>query len=942
MRRTTKKRIEGIISVMLAFLMLPFISVAGVVVETGRYYSINTMLSEILGSASYSTLANYDSYLQDRFGLLATDQEETINETFQNYFESNRNLISQSGIADLKLNAQGIYPLTDPDILYYQVSEMDKLLAPTTLAKDGLDLDSILGILTKSCKFTGILKIGTAIGKVIEKMADTADKLDTLRETCEDLKTMKETTQPNDYQTFSSALDEYKTAADKYAEAKKAAEDAADALDSANKSLEEAKAAASDSEDSGENDGDDEEQDQNDFKEEENAVSEAQDAKEEADNALEAAKTDLENKKNAAITARDAYAKTVDDYANLLQKYKEGIEGYKDSKASVVTATASLASTSVSVGADWNKSVEEEKKDAIKDKYGEESKEYQNALEEYNTQADAVDLMDKVIDKTSKGCQTMVDSLNDAVKGHLDDNMDPYIVNMRQVANDIRTIDLSLTEDNKIHDDVQLADYGFDKPETIPAEDIKKAIDEQDEKLNSSGLLDYIKALVDTINTVLNFKGILDTELNAVVGQETVQVAFSDVNMSDAQKAAANIAEINQTVTGSVEPQMAGIEQSELVKLLEYISETVANATTVSQASGFVKKLKAIAKTAISAGQAMAQMAKVISGLDAALTLLKSSYDRLMYDQYLVGMLPNRTNYASGTAMNSYSYKNIAYKDKGTNLNAGIIVSLAALIEQMSDKTLGNDKMFCGAELEYIINGSPSEYANQVATFGYLWIARALIDLPSILSNEVMQALMETGIGIVVVFIIALLEPLCDMVLLVNGGKVSLWKDNPYLSPMGIASFINAIVGLKVSAVSAQSKADIEELEKDMGDAVNEMTNVTVKTDAGDVTHSFDTGISGLDKYATGLLDLDYSQHCLLLMFITGNRKTYFQRFANLIQMEAAAQYRKKNKIGEFDLSRSYTFIRSQASAAANQILPIPTLANNSRLTFSVIQYRGY
>ena len=65
---------NGVISLFLAILMVPFASIAGALVNSARINSSVAIFDEALCSASNSTLGTYDNFLRERFGLLAMDQ----------------------------------------------------------------------------------------------------------------------------------------------------------------------------------------------------------------------------------------------------------------------------------------------------------------------------------------------------------------------------------------------------------------------------------------------------------------------------------------------------------------------------------------------------------------------------------------------------------------------------------------------------------------------------------------------------------------------------------------------------------------------------------------------------------------------------------------------------------------------------------------------------
>ena len=77
--------VKGAISLFMAVLMTPFLSIALLLVETGRYNSAVSLLDEAMGVSAVSTLANYDEYLKDRWGLLAFNQEHDLEDMYTAY-----------------------------------------------------------------------------------------------------------------------------------------------------------------------------------------------------------------------------------------------------------------------------------------------------------------------------------------------------------------------------------------------------------------------------------------------------------------------------------------------------------------------------------------------------------------------------------------------------------------------------------------------------------------------------------------------------------------------------------------------------------------------------------------------------------------------------------------------------------------------------------------
>lgn len=70
-KRELIRRTEGVISLLLVLLLVPFYSVAAILMEVGRFQNAYRGLDDAIGSSEVSVLAQYDKYIKERFGLLA-------------------------------------------------------------------------------------------------------------------------------------------------------------------------------------------------------------------------------------------------------------------------------------------------------------------------------------------------------------------------------------------------------------------------------------------------------------------------------------------------------------------------------------------------------------------------------------------------------------------------------------------------------------------------------------------------------------------------------------------------------------------------------------------------------------------------------------------------------------------------------------------------------
>ena len=168
-----KKDTRGAISILLACLMLPFFSLSAMLIEMGRYQSAVNALDSALGNSAYSTLAGYDSYVFERFGLLAAAQstEDTnadLTSTVEKYLGLQKT-IDMRGVEIEELTAQGLNSLAEIEILKQQIQNYAAVLGPTKLLVEGLEINSIIKQLEEALGFANILK-------AISAGIDTASK----------------------------------------------------------------------------------------------------------------------------------------------------------------------------------------------------------------------------------------------------------------------------------------------------------------------------------------------------------------------------------------------------------------------------------------------------------------------------------------------------------------------------------------------------------------------------------------------------------------------------------------------------------------------------------------------------------------------------------------------------------------------------------------------
>lgn len=293
---------------------------------------------------------------------------------------------------------------------------------------------------------------------------------------------------------------------------------------------------------------------------------------------------------------------------------------------------------------------------------------------------------------------------------------------------------------------------------------------------------------------------------------------------------------------------------------------------------------------------------------------LPKFYHHLLMYGYAAYDLPNRTVYKDGKTLTGYGYSKIFNLAGGSaDKLTAVITSGGSLLDfsGMHDES-GSDPMFKGAELEYMLTGANSEYVSQAAAFFDYYMFRFVADIVAVSKSDILEAVSALGpVRIALTIIFMIMEPFFDVVILANGGKEYLFKKTAYMSVKGLPALVKDLVD--VSSLTDDMKGDIK---KTFGDAGKKGKGSKPWMEAG--------GLSTKD----GILEMDYTEHGLLLLLICAPEQIYLKRLQNLIQLEAKENY--KGKV-DFSLTKAYTCISSNASYKLN-----PMVKLDSRMTSGV------
>lgn len=860
---------KGVISIFLAIIMLPFLSMADILVESTRYHEATTILDDAMDSAALSTLSNYDSYLMDRFGLMAISQEIDINTTYTDYLEKNMDDLTSCSISSEDISAE--YSLADNDVLLAQIQDISKFSAPTALAGD-LGVSDLISALDKIKNMTSIFTAITSTGEAVDSTILLVDSVETLKEKATEYETSFNT-YDSCYSTFEDSIDELK-------EAVKNRRIAQESVDEVQEKLDEL----------GEEDTEKKKQLQSDL----------EDAQEE----LNEKNSELITKKTLFENSRDAYAGSIGDLEEKLSTYNEQVTKVLESASSLVTKVESAA-TDIQAVADANVKRQNKIDEDLSqvNEWLDMENLSETKREELEQQKEDLETEKKNLNAASKTTKAIGDGVSEANKSYADDVVGLLSeFNSDTVNGCISQLDTLLGDVTNLKSDDITEAYEFNQSEfyksisgVIASASIQALIDEEDEKASDASFWSDVKAMSAFFNSLFKTDLIYKSELNAFISDECdeYQEGEIDLILNDMSDLIGYFSNLSDGIVGMIKML------TELKNLFTYISNL------------FLHLGNYIVTVAM-------RSASIIS------ELTEGKIDEKLYlNEYLIKCIPNRINYNSKANLyTGYKYSQISYATCGEAEQVALVGGLAALVDFLKDfLDGGNDYMFCGAELEYILFGTKSEIINQSFAFFAIYILRIAIDAFPICENLEVQAIASEsalvtlgfGYGVIMAMYI-LVEPLIDTLLIVNERDISLLKKVCYLTPSGLPILLENITELGLSD-------EAEEL---------------IKTKSGEYLNTKE--VKGGAESDTKGITWGYENYLFLLLFVMGDMDTYLDRLQCLIAMEGVAHYGK----GKFNINNTYTYLEVSVEADYKTILSLDSLAKVNSFGISRTRMRGY
>lgn len=190
---------RGSVSIFLVLVLLPFMSIALILVESARYQSTVELVDEMMDCLGLSTLSDYDKYLEDRFGFLALSQKTPVNTSYSGYYDANANALNNA-FTKTSLSATGVYPLSDKDVFKQQLEEYCEVMSVSEALYKGLNIEDMIKELYKKLKLDDLKKFADATKKVADVATSVADLVNAIKDLVKK------------YKSYKSALSEYNTA----------------------------------------------------------------------------------------------------------------------------------------------------------------------------------------------------------------------------------------------------------------------------------------------------------------------------------------------------------------------------------------------------------------------------------------------------------------------------------------------------------------------------------------------------------------------------------------------------------------------------------------------------------------------------------------------------------------------------------------------------------
>lgn len=966
---------QGVISLFLALLMVPFAMVAGVLINSARVDSAVAIFDEELSNASNSVLGTYDSFLRKRFGLLAMQQSvegdltaesvsEFLSATFKEYMEQNKLALSNTYF-DVESKSKGEFPLADRNVLYAEIEEYSKYSVPAQFVEDTFSIDGIIKTIDNwipgSDYFALIGTFGTAADSIvtlsedIDLLAAAADREADANKTYSDAyndfeKAVSDYVDLNDkknteLQNLQNTVNSEQSSVDSYASQQASYNQEIDDLyNQLNDTIltEEERSSINSQISDLEGKRDSARQNKESHQQALNGAStKYTEAETSYNNQLEAQKTTVTQKKEAYSSAIADYSSKVNDALNKLDNVIKAKEG-------VVSAADGVVNEAISTGVDQaQKDNSDRIKQLEKDKDDTDDEETKNNLE--NEKKDLVDENRNIgnIKTVYDACRDGYSEAMDAGKDAFSDARKELYKAVKEALDNLKTkVDAYSTDSITVK--ISKSDYYYTVAGLLTSDEVNEAGDAIGKDIAKESIWGVIKGVFAFITALFKISLIYNPELNAVIDKgyyDNVGGLPSEKDRSayplcegeageDGEKSDAELSQEYKDLYGSFVTEDNNIELD--YDLLDKFESIVKNISTIRSAVSDITKIYKLLEIGKNLQKIWTAAEAIITDLKDICSYIKKALQpenigkKLLLAGYIGYMTSDRTT-VDGKALTGTSFNERGQESDmaETVINIDGFSALINLITKAIGG--GSDKCFVGAEKEYILYGTKSEIVNQGISFAVIYMIRLVCDIIPVFTDvEVDSIAAACTIGAPVVYLVYIIvEPLVDTVIMVNGGDIDLVKNYCFLTPSHIGQMISKFTKISLSS---------DELTEAKTNLVSCFDTPEYAEKYAELSDAYSKKAE--DKYFT----IDYSKTLLILMAVMESPKRLLDRMSDIIDMEANENI--ANSLSEapekpvFDLDYSFTSLRTAARFKTNEFMPI---ANKNGINIKKrIIYRGY
>ncbi len=872
---------KGVISLLLCLLVTPVLTISASLIEFSRYQNAQSVLNELMDSAALSTLSNFDPYLQNRFGLFAVSQDCDINATYRDNLLKNRSVIEGLYVAD-GVTAEGFLPLSKTDVIRRQLLDFSEGTVLSEVLLEDLNLQQLLDELEKLMNIGGLIDTLGKMNDMTTKIKELVESGEAFVDTLENIEYLVGEL-VGDYNTKGKANEFAEAVADLYEAVCTTDFEDDEPVSSSEEPLTFEEKVA------------------------DQYFSKIKTVYTKGDELVNAAQ-DL---KSAVVSLPDKLSAFKTDYNEAVAAVNAVKQAFSGTASSANTGSAGQGSGSVN-----------------------------------QTTADATKPYKVVLDEIGKAIDAATNKLKEST-----------INSLKEAANSL-VGDLKSKLGLGVMDRWNLKEY-YSVPLSDAAQaDLEKLLSKMPSTWNDTSsynqVIETIKEMFipDVFN--MNVSDIITTITRCV--KQAKDRFVSNVKesvgkiLTDLVNTINGLFDLDLFYDGRLNAFLSEAEEADnpyasMLEALSSVLTAVKNFQDALAEKNILKKFGKVIDAIVELGNALKAALESIKNLAEQMVdkigyfvvnIKTGEWENFGYLLLLCGYmthnLPNRTSVGpyeisidtntsvrtnlNGTALTGFKYNDI--KTPSKKISNGLSVkegqsSISALADFMSQTVNGgSDKMFRGAELEYIMAGTSSEIMNQTVVFMQIYFLRLLVNLVPVFTDPAVTAMAAAAtIGCLAVYlIVAFAEPLCDTVLLVNGGDVCFIKRSCYLTPTGVtklASDLSSVViknqKVKESAVKSFNNA-VEDRFKD-----TEWANTSV-------------------EFNSGIMPMGYDTHCLILMFLLTPEPNIVSRFSRIVQLESQAWYKAQGK--SFSISKAYTGITGTAEAEMTSFLSIFQSSNSS------------